>query len=69
MNKLLLLISNGAFSIADSFVAPREYAKPTKGGFQQDNAQLRGDVKRVGSGMATVIGKHGKQPHKSTGGR
>lgn len=69
MNKLLSLISDGAFSIADSFVAPREYAKPTKSGFQQDNAKLRGDVKRVGSGMAAVIGKHGKQPNKPSGGK
>jgi hypothetical protein len=67
MNKILSLISDGASSIADSYVTSREYAKPTKSGFQQDNVKLRGDVKRVGSGMAMAIGRHVQQPHKSSG--
>lgn len=67
MNKIFSLISDGAFSIADSYVTSREYVKPTKSGFQQDNAKLKGDVKNVGSGMALVIGRYGKQPLKSTG--
>ena len=67
MNKILKLISNGAFTVADSFIEPRDYVKPSRHGFQQDNLNLRGDVRRVGSGMNTVTVRYGKQSNKPSG--
>ena len=66
MNKLFAMLSDGAFSIADAYVSPREYVKLPRNGFRQDNASLRADVKRVGGTMGMVIERNGKS-HKRSG--
>lgn len=66
MNKILSFITGGFTTIADAYVQPRTYIHPSRAGFQKDQAKLRGDVRKVGQGMKTVIAaQNGKQPNKS----
>lgn len=65
MNKFLNIITTGFTTIADAYVQPRSYVYPSRSGFQRDQAKLRGDVRRVGQGMKTVIAaQNGKQSNK-----
>lgn len=69
MSKILNLITDGFTTIADAYVSPRSYVRPGRNGFQKDQAQLRGDVERVGKNMRKAIAAyHGKQSNKSSGG-
>ena len=62
------LIVQGLTTIADSYVSPRDYARPSKDGFRRDQAKLRSDVRRIGADMKTTIDRHGKQSYKPSGG-
>jgi len=65
MNKLFDLIANGFSTMADAYVAPRSYVRPSRSGFERDHAKLRGDVGRVGRGMRKVTAEqYGKQSNK-----
>jgi hypothetical protein len=60
MNSILKLVANGVDSIADAYVNPRAYIKPSKGGFVLDQNNLRTDVLGVGNDMKKVIQKNGE---------
>jgi hypothetical protein len=69
MSKILYMITDGLTAIADAYVSPRAYIRPSRNGFQQDQAKLRGDVVRVGKDMKKAITTaNGKQPNKRTSG-
>lgn len=65
MNKFLSLIADGFTTMADAYVSPRSYVRPSRSGFHNDQAKLRGDVGRVAKGMRkTISSQYGKQPNK-----
>lgn len=63
---ILRILANGANSIADSYVNPRVYERPTAYGFAQDQAQLRQDVATVGNDMKESIKKNGRSHNSSS---
>ncbi|MCC6706549.1 MAG: hypothetical protein IT492_03215 [Gammaproteobacteria bacterium] len=65
MGKAIKIISDGLFWIAESYIKPRDYVVPTKGGFASDQERLAGDLRKVGSDMRKVIERKRVEPtHK-----
>ena len=63
--KLTKIFYDGLISIADAVVDPRTHSYPRSSGFQRDQRQLSGDVRKVGSDMKKAIDKYGrKQPYE-----
>lgn len=61
------MAANGFAIIADSYVNPREYVKPSDVGFVSDLNQIRGDVVVVGNDMKKAINKYGGSYRVSRG--
>lgn len=65
--KILQYFANGLTIIVDAYVHPREYVRPSKYGFSDDQANLIGDVREFGNDMRHVIErKHVEQAYKFT---
>lgn len=58
---IIHIISNGLFSIADSYVDPRRYTYPKSNGFQRDQEHLKSDVENVGRELKKTIDKYGRE--------
>jgi hypothetical protein len=65
MRYLLDFLRAGLWDIAEPFVTPREYIRPS--GFAKDRARLIGDVRQVGSDMRKAIGEHGQRTYTTPG--
>lgn len=62
--KISKIVRDGAFSVADTYLRPRQYVFTA--GFSSDNEKLRGDVQRLGNDMKVAIRKHGKQSYPTS---
>ena len=63
--KLLKLILDGATTMGDVLIWPREHSYPAPGGFKKDQENLRRDVVKVGDDMKKAIKQYGReQPYK-----
>lgn len=63
MPRILVVLRHGLYAIADAYTRPREYARHQ--GFSQDQASLKGDVRRLGSDMRKVIQRREQQAYES----
>lgn len=68
MKKVLSLIADGLYSMADVYTRPRAYRRPSTDDFSRDRQRLVGDVRQFGVDMQNVIEKKlGEQQYRRTG--
>ena len=53
--KILEFFSTGFWVIADAYIEPQDYVRPSEYGFYHDQAYLIGDIRNVGNDMRKVI--------------